>query len=596
MTPSTSRAGSLPEAPKSCRAVRTIDTLAHPPSEPSGAEDQEGWGAGDAVLGRFRLDRLLGTGGFGAVWRATDERLQRPVAVKVIPHATASGAGERGRREALAVARLNHPAIVALYEEGEDERALYLVSELVEGSTLAELEAAGALSDRDVVRLGIALCDALLHAHAHGVVHRDLKPQNVLVPRRGSAKLADFGVAHLVGDEPLTRTGDVLGTLAYMAPEQAAGRRADGAADLYGLGLVLYEALSGVNPVRAATPAATTRRIGRPLPPLRRLRRDLPEPLVEAIDAAVRPRAAERGTVDGLRAGLQTTCAQVSDTDGALPSLPPAASASVHVPARALAGLAAGALAAACLALAGPAPPVPVLPAALATAAAVALLPRAAWLAAAALAVAWLVGARPGEALLLAAALAAPVLALPRRPEWWSVPALAPLLALAALAPAYCAVAAQAPGARSRAALGAAGLWWLCLAEPALGRDLFLGRPAGTAAPDALLGSAGRAADALSSVIGSGALAAALLWALAAAALPLLTGRGGLGAAATGAALWAAALAGATLALGHALDGAVALPDPRGAVAGAAAGALFAVAVRALREPAQAGPAAMPTA
>jgi hypothetical protein len=574
--------------------VRTLDTLAHPPSELEAGEGQEGWGAGDAVLGRFRLERLLGTGGFGAVWRATDERLRRPVAVKVIPHSATGGA--RGRREALAVARLNHPAIVALYEEGEDDRALYLVSELVEGSTLADLEAAGALSDREVVRLGIALCDALLHAHAHGVVHRDLKPQNVLVPRRGGAKLADFGVARLIGDEPLTRTGDVLGTLAYMAPEQAAGRRTDGTADLYGLGLVLYEALAGVNPVRAATPASTTRRIGRPLPPLRRLRRDLPESLAEAIDTAVQPRPAERGTVEGLRAGLQAACSQVSDADGALRLPLPTAVAPVRVPARVLAGAAAGALAAACLALAGPPPPVPVLPAALAATVVVALLPRAGWLAAAALGVVWLAGSRPGAALLLGAALAAPVLALPRRPAWWSVPVLAPLLGLAALAPAYCAVAAQAPSARSRAALGAAGLWWLCLAEPALGRDLYLGRAPGTAAPDPVLDSTGRAVDALSSLIGSGALSAALLWALAAAALPPLTARGGLAAAATGAALWAAALAAGTLALGHALDGAVALPDPRGAIAGAVAGALFAVALRALREPARAGSAAMPTA
>jgi hypothetical protein len=546
------------------------------------------------VLGRFRLERLLGTGGFGAVWRATDERLARPVAVKVIPHGVT--AGSRGRREALAVARLNHPAIVALYEEGEDDRALYLVSELVEGSTLAELELAGGLSDRDVVRLGIALCDALLHAHANGVIHRDVKPQNVIVSRRGAAKLADFGVAHLVGDEPLTRTGDVLGTLAYMAPEQAAGRRAGSGADVYGLGLVLYEALAGVNPVRAATPATTARRIGRPLPPLRRLRRDLPDGLCAAIDLAVRPRPAERESLDALRTELQAACPEVNDEDGALPLRQRSTATPIHFPARALAAAAAAGLVAACLALAGPAPPVPVLAAALATATAVALLPRAGWLAASALAVGWLAGPRPGDALLLAAALAAPVLLLPRRPAWWSLPALAPLLGLAGLAPAYCALAACAPGVRSRAALGAAGLWWLCLAEPVLGRDLHLGRPPDTPAQDVLAASAARASDCLWSLITSGALAAAALWALAAVALPVLSGRGGLAAAAAGAALWAAGFATATLALGHALDGATALADPRGAIAGAAAGALFTVALRAAREPARAGPAPMPTA
>src|SRR5213079_3237888 len=134
--------------------------------------------------------------------------------------------------------------------------ARYLVSELVHGSTLDELAAEGALSDRDVLRIGLALAGALQHAHDRGVVHRDVKPQNVIVPEAprsadGVAKLADFGVAHLAGDEPLTRTGDVVGTLAYMAPEQAAGEPIDERCDLYALGLVLYEALAGVNPVRA---------------------------------------------------------------------------------------------------------------------------------------------------------------------------------------------------------------------------------------------------------------------------------------------------------------------------------------------------------
>jgi serine/threonine protein kinase len=127
----------------------------------------------------------------------------------------------------------------------------------VRGATLAQLEAAGAVSDRDVLRIGLALADALAHAHERGVIHRDVKPQNVMVPERprspyGAAKLTDFGVAHLAGDEPLTRTGDVVGTLAYMAPEQAAGERIDERCDLYALGLVLYEALAGVNPCARA--------------------------------------------------------------------------------------------------------------------------------------------------------------------------------------------------------------------------------------------------------------------------------------------------------------------------------------------------------
>src|ERR687895_36121 len=247
---------------------------------------------GDLVLGRYRLGRRLGSGGFGTVYEARDERLGRPVAVKAI--AAGGPAPERGQREALAAARLHHPGIVAVYDAGEDAAGRYLVSELVRGRTLAALEADGALSDRDVLRLGLALAAALGHAHERGVIHRDVKPQNVIVPDepgdpRGAAKLTDFGVARLAGDEPLTRTGDVVGTLAYMAPEQAAGHPVDERADLYSLALVLYEGLAGVNPVRAGSPAATARRVGTPLPGLRRHRRDLPAELCEALDRALAP-------------------------------------------------------------------------------------------------------------------------------------------------------------------------------------------------------------------------------------------------------------------------------------------------------------------
>ena len=155
-----------------------------------------------AVMGRYRLGRRLGSGGFGTVYEAHDERLDRAVAVKVIP---ADGpAPERGRREALAAARLHHPGIVAVYDAGDGPEGRYLVSELVRGRTLNTLERDGALSDRDVLRVGLALTEALAHAHERGVIHRDVKPQNVIVPdeprdARAAAKLTDFGIAHLVG-------------------------------------------------------------------------------------------------------------------------------------------------------------------------------------------------------------------------------------------------------------------------------------------------------------------------------------------------------------------------------------------------------------
>src|SRR4051812_17795693 len=280
------------------------------------------------VLGRYRLIRRLGAGGFGVVWLAHDERLDRVVAVKrIATHDAAAGA--RAEREAKAAARLAHPGIVALYESGRDDGAVYLVSELVRGRTLGALMEEGALSDRDVLRVGVALCDALAHAHGRGVVHRDVKPGNVMVPDEphdgaGVAKLTDFGVARIAGEDVLTRTGDVVGTLAYMAPEQAEGREAGAEADLYALALVLYEALAGVNPVRGRGAASTARRVGARLPPLGRLRRDLPLDLCAAIDRAVLPHPEQRGTLDELRAALAVALPAAGDEAGARPRRPPA--------------------------------------------------------------------------------------------------------------------------------------------------------------------------------------------------------------------------------------------------------------------------------
>ena len=217
--------------------------------------------AGRVVLDRYRLDERLGAGGFGVVWRAHDLKLERDVAVKAVPRT--GGEAETGRcvghrqsrteREALAAARLNHPGIVALYEFGYDDEDIYLVSELVEGATLGELTAGGVLSDRDVARIGQALGEALQHAHARGVIHRDVKPANVMVlaePAAGAgfAKLTDLGVAHVASADDLTATGDVVGTLAYMAPEQAEGQRVTAACDVYSLALTLYEAWTGHQP------------------------------------------------------------------------------------------------------------------------------------------------------------------------------------------------------------------------------------------------------------------------------------------------------------------------------------------------------------
>ncbi len=279
------------------------------------------------VLDRYRLVRRLGAGGFGVVWLAHDEHLDRAVAVKRV--AIVDDDPARAEREALASARLQHPGIVALYESGRDDEAVYLVSELVRGRTFAQLTADGELSDRDVLAIGMALCDALAHAHKRGVVHRDVKPSNVLVPDMphdgaGVAKLTDFGVARMLGDDALTRTGDVVGTLAYMAPEQAEGRPATEASDLYSLALVLYEGLAGDNPVRGRGMASTARRLGARMPSLQRLRRDLPPDLCRALDTALLPRPEQRGDLRRLRTALTHALDEVDDEPGtvATPALP----------------------------------------------------------------------------------------------------------------------------------------------------------------------------------------------------------------------------------------------------------------------------------
>src|SRR5688500_7882598 len=309
------------------------------------------------VAGRYRLGARLGSGGFGTVYAAHDVRLDREVALKLIP---AHGpAPERAQREALAAARLHHPGIVAVFDAGDDPEGRYLVSELVHGRTLDALERDGALSDRDVLRVGLALAEALGHAHERGVIHRDVKPQNVIVaddPDGARAKLTDFGVAHLAGDEPLTRTGDVVGTLAYMAPEQAAGERVDERADLYALALMLYEALAGPKPAHGPPPAATARRVGDALPALRSRRRDLPQELGAALDRALAPDPEARGTLAELAEALADALPEVSDDGGTIAPHPLERTTRLPPLGRAAAGAAAAGLTALLLAAAADPP------------------------------------------------------------------------------------------------------------------------------------------------------------------------------------------------------------------------------------------------
>lgn len=532
-------------------------------------------GTEEVVLDRYRLVRRLGGGGFGVVWLAHDEKLDRAVAVKRIP-APDPETARRAQREGVAAARLQHPAIVALHEAGSDDDAVYLVSELVQGETYARLLADGALSDRDVVGIGVALCDALAHAHKRGIVHRDVKPLNILVPESTDggppAKLTDFGVARIAGDDALTRTGDVVGTLAYMAPEQAEGGEVGPPADLYALGLCLYEGLAGVNPVRARGAGATARRVGQRLPALGRLRRDLPLDLCAAIDAAVWPHAEERGTVAELRRALRAALEDVDDEPGTIaggalePIAPVAPPERAGLVTRAAAAALLAGLVAAALRLGAADPPVAPLSGALAAAVVALLLPRLAWLAAATLVVGWLAGVAPDRAWIVAAGVA-PVVPLLR---WapaptWSAPALAPLLGLIALAGAFPALAGAAGRAVHRAALGALGAWWALLAEPLLHHRLILGPRLDAAHPPHGVG-------AVAAVATDPSIALVGVWALAAMVLPLLVRGRVLAVDVVCATMWAAGLAAATQA-------ALGAP-PRGLIVGsiaAGAGAVLAL-------------------
>ncbi len=587
-------------------------------------------GDGMLALGRYRLEHRLGAGGFGVVWRAYDTRLERDVAVKVLPRGQGQHERARVEREALAAARLNHPGIVALYELGSDEQSVYLVSELVDGATLQELVRDRAVSDRDVARIGQVLCEALEHAHARGVVHRDVKPGNVMVlaePAAGAgfAKLTDFGIAHLAaaGDE-LTATGDVLGTLAYMAPEQAEGARATGSSDVYALALSLYEAWTGSNPVRGQSPAATARRLGAPIPPLRTRRPDLPSALGELIDAALEIDPRYRPAPAELRERFEELAPELSDAGGlvepetiqrfgltgvrprtrlrtvlhrsagpsAYPEGSPLAGAGpvARLMPRLAAGAGAGALVLAGLATLGPPPPFPEPAAAFVVALAVALLPRIGWICAALALCGWLASPEAGQAgtaLVLAAALAPVPVLLPRAGLLWSAPALAPLLGTLALAPAFAGVAAVAArlglrygrGGVRAGCLAAAGMLWLAVAEMLSGERLLFGVSDGTRPRVGWQASpVDAAADALAPLLGSPALTPAVVWAGFALALPLLVRGRYLALDLALAVLWVAALIAAHEALGDLLASTTELARARGAVAGAALGGVATVA------------------
>jgi predicted Ser/Thr protein kinase len=269
------------------------------PAQPAQAPEVPG--AGRLIAGRYRLLAKLGHGGMGTVWRAKDETVDREVAVKEprvpdhLPERERSNAFERMRREARAAARLDHPAVVDVHDVAVVEGQPWIVMELVRGRSLGDALQEGTLSAREAARIGMEVLGALEAAHAAGILHRDVKPDNVLLGRYDRVVLTDFGIAQIEGETNLTDTGGFVGSPEYIAPERVLGQRPGPASDLWSLGVVLYAATEGVSPFRRSNTPATLQSVlnAAPAPPA-----TAQGPLAEAInglldkDPARRPDAA----------------------------------------------------------------------------------------------------------------------------------------------------------------------------------------------------------------------------------------------------------------------------------------------------------------
>ena len=259
----------------------------------------------ELVLGRYRPMRPLGTGGSGSVWLALDERNGLDVALKII--AREGKAAARAEREAMAARRLRHDRCVRAYDVGHDPSHVYIAYEYVPGRTLRETIRAGALTDRDAVEIAAQVLDALAHAHRTGIVHRDVKPANILVEDCDdlSIRLLDFGLAQFDGADTLTAVGDVPGTLAYIAPERLDGSEATPQSDVWSVGVLLWETLSERHPFWGVPIQEVARAIQEGAPPLASERRGLPRRLVTAVDAALDLDPARRPNASDLAAELR---------------------------------------------------------------------------------------------------------------------------------------------------------------------------------------------------------------------------------------------------------------------------------------------------
>ncbi len=243
------------------------------------------------VLGdRYEVGPVIGSGGMGVVHRGRDLRLSREVAIKVLPSAGSADPGRRMRfeREARATARVSHPNVVAVYDEGAAGDELYFVMESLPGRTLADELASGTLTGERARQIALDLLAGLAAAHREGVLHRDIKPGNVLMTASGSAKLSDFGIAKVAGATDLTQVGMLFGTAPYLPPERLRGEPATQSGDVYAIGAMLYEALAGRHPFAGDTPVAIATAMAMTTPaPIATVRPDVDADLGRAVDRAI---------------------------------------------------------------------------------------------------------------------------------------------------------------------------------------------------------------------------------------------------------------------------------------------------------------------
>jgi hypothetical protein len=261
----------------------------------------------ELVLGRYRPLQPLGSGGSGSVWLARDEPTGAEVALKIVPRE--GKAASRAEREASAAARLRHPGCQRAYALARDARHVYIAYEYVPGRTLRQALREGAVDDAAALEVAAQICEALAHAHAHRIVHRDVKPSNILLAESDgiSIRLLDFGLARMDGEETLTAAGDVPGTLAYIPPERLRGEESGAPADVWAVGVLLWEALAGWHPFWQGSLLDTARRIESGAVSLATVRPDLPRPLIALVDRALSIEPARRPSAAKLAAALRAT-------------------------------------------------------------------------------------------------------------------------------------------------------------------------------------------------------------------------------------------------------------------------------------------------